>query len=186
MERSGIAFTAIDAMRCPASSLIGLAFLAGCATPPGGEEPRRRPAEYVVVIAHFEPRVEWEVKADNSYSARNGGAGGAVAGAAVGCVATGPLVAFCMAVVLPVAALTVGIVSGVQASRATSAGRRDAGGDYTGSGVREMDLSSLGSALDLQSRLEQAVTRAGWRVRPEARNAAGGCVSKQESKESRH
>jgi hypothetical protein len=61
-------------MRGLASWPVGLAFLAACASaPPGGEEPRRRPAEHVVVAAHFEPRIEWEVKADRSYAGPNGG-----------------------------------------------------------------------------------------------------------------
>jgi hypothetical protein len=78
--------------------------------------------------------------------------------------------------VLPICFLYIlseGIADGIETSRAASAGKGDDKKGYTGSGVREIDLSSLASALDLQSRLQQAVLRAGWRVQPKASDAAG-------------
>jgi hypothetical protein len=76
--------------------------------------------------------------------------------------------------VLPICFLYIlseGIADGIETNRAVSAGKGDDKKGYTGSGVREIDLSSLASALDLQARLQQAVARAGWRVQPKARDA---------------
>jgi hypothetical protein len=63
-------------------------------------------------------------------------------------------------------ALIGGVATAISASRARAAGEDDA----QGGGVPEIDLSSLASALDFQSRLQRAVADAGWRVR----DAEGG------------
>ena len=149
--------------------LVGLAFLAACASaPPGVEDPRRRPVEHLVVAAHFEPRIEWEIKADRNYSGGNAMGQGVLSGAYASvflCFGFPP----CVAVVMSAMALTGGVVTAVSARRARNAGK----GDAQGSGVPEIDLSGLASALDLQSRLQHAIASAGWRVLPEASDSAG-------------
>jgi hypothetical protein len=145
-----------------------LSLLAACASAPPVAEPPRRPVEHVVVAARFNPHVEWTVTADSNLSGRTSQGGGVAKGILYAGVVCGPFMAVCLAVALPVAAVGVGIESAVAGNRARSAGK----GADQGSGVRQIDLSSLGSALDLQSRLEKAVGSAGWRVQPEGNTPA--------------
>jgi len=140
--------------------LVGLAFLAACAgAPPGGEAPPGRPVE-LVVAAHFEPLIDWEIKADRHYSGGNAMGQSTLAGIRLSifpCLGFPP----CIAAVMSATALIGGVATAISTSRARAAGKDDA----QGSGVPEIDLSSLASALDLQSRLQRAVADAGWHVR---------------------
>jgi hypothetical protein len=148
---------------------VALAFLAACAgAPPGGEAPSRRPVEHVVVAAHFEPLIDWEIKADRHYSGGNAMAESMAAGVRLSifpCFGFPP----CIAAVMSATALIGGAATAISTSRARAAGKDDA----RGGGVAEIDLSSLASALSLQSRLRRAVADAGWHVRDAEGEASG-------------
>jgi hypothetical protein len=149
--------------------LVGPAFVAACAgAPPGGEAPRGRPVEYVVVAAHFEPRIEWEIKADRHYSGGNAMGESALAGARLSifpCLGFPP----CIAAVMSATALAGGVATAISTSRASTAGKDTA----QDSRVPEIDLGSLGSVLDLQLRLQRALADAGWRVRDAESDTSG-------------
>jgi len=152
-----------------AHCLASLAFLAACAgVPPGGAESRRRPVERVAVATHFEPRIEWEIKADRNYEGANAMGGSTLAGVKASvlvCLGFPP----CVAAVMAAATLIGGTATAISVSRARSAGK----GEVQTSGEHEIDLSGLASALDLQSRLQHAVESGGWRVQDAGGDAAG-------------
>ena len=151
--------------------LVGLAFLAACAgAPPGGEAPRSRPVEHVVVAARFEPLIDWEIKADRHYSGGNYMGESMAAGVRLSifpCFGFPP----CIAAVMSATALIGGVATAISTSRARAAGKDDAKGD----GAAEIDLSSLASALDVKSRLQRVVADAGWHA-PDAEGDTSGAL----------
>jgi len=156
----------------PALWLPGAVLLAACAgNRPGGEAPvRDSPVERVEVAVRFQPQVEWEVKSNRNFDS-GGAAGGAIAGASLACIGTGPFVGICLAVALPIGAAAAGVAAMVAHRR----GEQPLPAGEQGAAVRVIDLRELAGVVDLESRLRGAIAHGGWRV-----ESAGEIAAPQE------
>jgi hypothetical protein len=141
--------------RTLAAWLVCSLLFTGCGTLP--PVPDLRPVERVEVAVSIQPQIEWEVKTDRNL----GGSNMNIGGAAAGCVATGPFVVMCLAVVLPIAAAAAG------ATEALVRGRHERAPETASDqpdGVRVIDVRELADGFGVQAQVERAISGNNWKV----------------------